>query len=204
MTEDINVELVGMDELQAFIQQLPRRQFDLARVEFGAAASRVHRKVSERVRDGAGDTLHSRSGQLRRSLQHRVYGKNLKTLGSLVLADSSFAPYAPTHEFGALITAKRAYRGLAGGPYLNIPAAANKTPAGVQRRSARDVFAAGGYIIPINGAKARYAVKLGTEVMFWLVKSVKIPARLQLHKTGKDEIPTLLSNLAVATGKAIQ
>ena len=85
---------------------------------------------------------------------------------------------------------------------MNIPSSYNKTAAGVMRMGAREVFAGGGYIRPISNG--RYAVFMNGVPMFWLVKSVKIPARLQMVATIQGEVPTLLSRLSAATEKAIQ
>ena len=84
---------------------------------------------------------------------------------------------------------------------MNIPSDANKTNVGVQRMSARSVFEQGGYIVPLKSPTARYAVFLDDVPMFWLVKSVTIPPRLEMHKSTEDEIPTLLSNLSSILGK---
>lgn len=199
----VTVKIVGAQEVHALLDTLGDRWFDAARTEFKDAAARVHRTVSNRVRDGSGDTLHSRTGQLRRSLQFRVYGDALRTLGSEVFSDSSFASYAAVHEFGATIRAKDKYVRVPGGPYLNIPLDVNKTPAGVQRQSAREVFRGGGYIV--KSRTGRYLVMSGDHrPMFVLVKQVTIPARLRLHQSAVDEIPTLLGNLARATQGAIE
>lgn len=75
------------------------------------------------------------------------------------------SPYAPTHETGGTIRAKRAYMNLPGGPYLK----ANQTASGVMHRSARDVFSSGGYIVKLKSAgKARFAVIESGKAMFWL------------------------------------
>lgn len=201
---ETSVQLVGMDEIRQYLSVLPGRAFDQAREAFDETAKSVHRKVSDRVRDGAGGTLHSRTGQLRRSLRYKVYGSTLKTLGAHVYSAREVASYAPVHELGATIRAKNAYRTLAGGPYLNIPSNFNKTAAGVQRLPAREVFMRGGYIVPLSGArKARYMVMLDGKPYFWLVKEVTIPPRLRMIATAEDEVPTLLSRLREGTQRTI-
>ena len=199
-----SVQVVGLQEVQDLLKTTPARLFDAAKETVRDSVNRVHGKVSDRVRDGANGSLHSRTGQLRRSLRTDVYGTDLKSLGGEIYSDKGVASYARIHEEGGTVNAKNAYRNLSGGPYLNIPADANKTAAGVQRLSARDVFAQGGYIVPIRSLKARYAVMLEGVPMFWLVKSVQIPARLQLFKTATDEVPTLLSNLASLTQQELE
>ncbi len=195
----VEVTMVGVDEVSDYIDKIPGRLFDESKKAFQETAALAHRKVSERIRDGAGDTLHSRTGALRRSMLYEVHGTNMKTLGSSVHSSSR---YPPIHEYGGTVTAKNAYHGVPGGPYLNIPSSQNKTPAGVQRLGAREVFAGGGYIRPISNG--RYAVFLAGVPMFWLVRQVRIPARLEMIKTAEDEVPTLLSKLRDATGEAIQ
>lgn len=211
---DVAIKMVGLDEVQRVLKDIPDHLFKLTEDEFKNSAFRVHKKVSERVR--AGSPLHSRTGQLRRSLRTESGGSNLSSLHSSVYSAKDVASYAPTHEFGATIRAKNAYKNVPGGPYLNIPLGANKTPAGVMKLNARDVFARGGFIVPSKGPKARYVVMMPLSTspltkrefeeaagfgvdsvpMFALVKEVTIPPRLQLYQTGEDEIPTLLSNIS--------
>jgi hypothetical protein len=59
---------------------------------------------------------------------------------------------------------------------------------------AREVFNAGGFI-----AKKTVFNAAG-EPMFWLVKSVRIPARLGMLEAAEDEIPTILSDLQAIIG----
>jgi len=108
--------------------------------------------------------------------------------------------YAPIHEYGGVIKAARAYRKVPGGPYLNIPASANKTKAGVMRYTAKDVFQMGGYIRRIG---RRWGVMLGKQLMFTLHKEVTIPARLGFRDAVDAEIPTLLSELNRLSGNRI-
>jgi len=196
MTDPV-VQVVGAEEVKAYLAKLPFWWFEEAKKAFRETASEAHKKVSARVRDGSGDTLHARTGQLRRSLNFEVHGDSIKTLGASVFSDASFAKYATVHEFGATIKAKDKYLRVPGGPYLNIPLAANKTPAGVMRFSARDIFNAGGYIA------GRAVMNAEGVPMFALVKQVTIPARLQMVKTVTGEIPSLLTRLEAATGHAI-
>ena len=106
--------------------------------------------------------------------------------------------YAPTHEFGATIKAKNAYKGVPGGPYLNIPTRNNKTPAGVTMLQAREVFNQGGYIAKFKSG--RYGVMMDGQLMFSLHKEVEIPKRLKMIETAEGEIPTMLSRIAAAVG----
>lgn len=198
----VDVQLVGTSEVRNYLDDMPERLFKEAKKAFGSVAASAHQKISARIRDGAGGTLHSRTGQLRRSMQFNVTGTKLDDLGASVFSEKSVAKYALLHEYGGTITAKNAYHTVPGGPYLNIPSKENKTASGVQRLSARQVFNADGYIRPIGNG--RYAVFQDGIPMFWLVKSVTIPARLKMVETATGEVPTLLSKLRDATQTAIQ
>ncbi|WP_235199971.1 hypothetical protein [Pseudomonas monteilii] len=184
------IKITGLNEGLKFISALPAHTASSAKQIFADTAMSVQKQMTQRSMSGP---LHSRSGELGRSWRFSTFGTSLGDIGSSTYTSS---PYALIHETGGTIRAKRAYSRLPGGPYLNIPSEANKTPAGVMRRSARDVFAAGGYIVPIkNAGKARFAVIEGGKAMFWLVKEVTLPARLGFEETATREIPTLLSRL---------
>jgi len=185
------VILIGVDEVRNLLQGFPKHLFDKAKKEVSRSVFNVQKAIVSPMKTGAND-LQSRTGNLARSIKTRVIGTSLKTLSGKVDTESI---YAPIHEIGGTITAKKAYSNLQGGPFLNIPSSQNKTAAGVMRKSATVVFSEGGYIIPINAPKARYAVMLGGIPMFWLVKSVYIKARLKMMKSASDEVPTLLSNI---------
>lgn len=188
---ELDVAVVGIDEVVTLLKDMPEELFKNSKKEIARSTFNTQAAITKPMKVGA-NGLQSRTGNLARSIQTSVTGTKLEDLRGRVFTDSL---YAPIHEKGGLITAKRAYKGLAGGPFLNIPADANKTPAGVMRETARTVFATGGYIIKINAAKARYAVIKNGKVMFWLVKSVRIKASLNMVKSAEDEVPTLLSNL---------
>jgi len=193
-------EIIGLDELLEYTNDLPGHLFEEAKGEYQKSSLALQKTMTDRV---SGIVLKRRTGQLARSFNSKVTGETLKTLGASVYTTS---PYAPMHESGGTIEAKRAYMMLPGGPYLNIPSSANKTPAGVMRRSATEVFAAGAYIAKISAPKAKYAVfEKGSGLpMFWLVKSVDIPARLGMKKEAGDEASTLLSNLHDAMQRGLE
>lgn len=150
----------------------------------------VQRKMSQRTKNGP---LYSRTGELSRSFNTRVYGRDkIESVGGRVFTNS---PYAPIHEYGGTIRAKRAYASLPGGPFLNIPSDQNKTPAGVMRLSPREAFNAGAFIVPINSARAKFMVLLNNKPLFWLVKSVTIKPKLEFVSTAEAEVPTLLSTI---------
>jgi len=107
--------------------------------------------------------------------------------------------YTLTQEYGATIKAKKAYRNVPGGPYLNIPTKANKTAAGVTRLTARMVFDRGGYIQ--RTASKKWGVFLKNQMMFALVKQVDIPPRLGMREAAADEVPTILYKLQQMIGE---
>ncbi|MEA1079526.1 hypothetical protein [Marinobacter qingdaonensis] len=150
----------------------------------------VQRKMSQRTKNGP---LYSRTGELSRSFNTRTYGTDkIESVGGRVFTNSV---YAPIHEYGGTIRAKRAYASLPGGPFLNIPSDQNKTAAGVMRLSPREAFNAGAFIVPINSARSKFMVLLNNKPLFWLVKSVTIKPRLEFVSTAEAEVPTLLSTI---------
>ena len=209
-----SVRLVGVDEVQDYLQQLPDAFYEDARTAISETVFRGQERVQDRIKDGAGDTLHSRTGSLRRSIRGEVHGETLRELYGTVYSAERVAPYAPVHEEGATIRAQNAYQGLPGGPYLNIPAADNLTPAGVQRETAREVFDSGAVILPIDAPSADYGVfkegwldnsnTVDLLPMFWLVKQVEIPPRLKMVETLEDEVPTLLNRLDALVEESIR
>ena len=159
------VEIRGLDEMQQYLQQIPDESFSAFRKVYSKSILKVQNTVANRASRGP---LIARTGELSRSVRSSVTGNSVSTLKAKVFTDSK---YAPIHEKGGVIRAKNAYRGLEGGPYLNIPADSNKTPAGVMRFSPREVFAMGGYIAPSKGPRARYVMMAGPRrKMYVLVK----------------------------------
>lgn len=188
-----NVSLVGLDELRNYLRTLPEDSYELVKEQIGVSRLQVHKVVSGNfITTGGtgGDKLHSRTGALRRSLKTSLSGTKLADVKGSVFTDSV---YAPIQEKGGVVTAKRAYANVPGGPYLNIPLSDNLTAAGVMRKSARDVFNEGGNIFQSKNGK--WFVSLNGQLMFVLKKSVTIPARLGMEQAAEDEIPTLLGNI---------
>jgi len=187
----ITVSVDGDEEVKTLLSKMNEEMTINARKAIQKSAFKIKKTVTNRLKDGP---MYSRTGLLAKSFHYQTKLKNeLKDLYTTLYTDST---YAPIHETGGTINAKNAYTGLSGGPYLNIPSSFNKTAAGVMRENARSVFQNGGYIRRKRSGKAPFMVmsKDGTP-MFWLVKSVDIPARLEFVKTATDEVPTLLSNL---------
>jgi len=124
-----------------------------------------------------GDKIQMRSGTLiRDSFKRGVF----PVLGGSEARVWSDYPYISEHEKGRTITAKNAFKGLPGGPYLSFPTHDNTD-------------ATGGVIVPLSRlmpSKAKVYMKtaggyvLGerkngdTKVLFHLRKSVKVEARL--------------------------
>jgi len=184
----IDVTTRNLAEVTEFLKNAPEEMYEGAKRELSRSALVVESETKE----NATNDLTVRSGNLRRSIMSEVSGTTLSTLFattySASVVDGAPIAYARIHEEGGRIKKKNAYKKVPGGPYLNIPSQQNKTPAGVMRLSAKSVFQAGGHI------QGR-VVYLGTVPMFFLVKSVRIPARLGMEKAFDREIPTLLSRL---------
>jgi len=184
--EAMSVKMEGSKEVKTFLSGLPEHLFGESKIIFQKSAF----SITNKIKTNATNILKVRTGHLKRSIGSKVSGTKLSTLNMSIYAAGKVGAanvvYAPIHEFGGTIRAKNAYRNVPGGPYLNIPAPDNKTPAGVMRMSARQVFAQGGHI----GGKV---VWLGDKPMFFLVKSVKIKARLGMVDAANEEIPTMLT-----------
>ena len=180
------VTVVGADEALRYVGKMPRTLYDRAKGAFRDASLAAHRDTVGNLK---GDPLQSRTGSLGRSILPEAYGSDLASLGSRVYSTSR---YAPIHEYGGTVTAIDKYRGVPGGPYLNIPTKANKTPAGVMRMNARQVFSQGGYIAPTSRS---YGVYLDGQLMFVLVKQVEIPARLGMASAAEKQVPVLIEAL---------
>lgn len=184
---DAAIEFRGMEDVQAALKRVPNRLFQSAKDAVADAVFATHKTVAGRIQNGP---LHSRSGMLGKSNTAEVTGTDLDSLQGSVYNSME---YAPIHEYGGTVTAKNKYMGVPGGPYLNIPTQSNKTPAGVMRYSARDIFNMGGYI-----AKRRsggYGVFLNGTMMFVLTRQVTIPARLGMRDAAEEQVGPLLTAL---------
>lgn len=170
---------------------------------FANATRSAQREVVSGIRSGP---LYRRTGALARSIQTEVIGSDIGTLSASLFSANpggeKAVVYAPIHELGGTVKAKNKYMGVPGGPYLNIPLPANKTAAGVTRRSARTVFASGGtlaragtrwFVIGKPTTKSKRIVP-----MFILVKQVVIPARLGMLSTATSYLPDILAGIRQA------
>jgi phage gpG-like protein len=195
----LNVEVKNLAEVKAYLKRLPERTFKDAKKVFSEAVF----KADKKIKDNATDKLKVRTGALRRSIVSVVSGSDLDILRASVGSASKVGGlelvYAPIHEFGGTVRAKKAYKRVPGGPYLNIPLPSNKTAAGVTRLQAREVFSQGGTVIKTKSGK--YGILLNGQMMFILKKQVVIPARLGMIKAAEDEVPTMLSRLANLIGE---
>lgn len=191
MAGQITVDVVGTDEVLKLLNEIPDHLYDETKKEVSRSVFNVQGAITQPMKTGVYG-LQSRTGNLARSITPEVSGKTLDKLKGTISTESI---YAPIHELGGKITANNAYKRLEGGPFLNIPASANRTPVGVTRMSSTAVFAQGGYIVKIKAPRARYAVMLNGKAMFWLVKDVTIKPTLRMQISADEEVPTLLSNL---------
>lgn len=188
MAAAFQVEVQGAAEVQAFVKGIPDHLYKGAKTAFGKAVFAAQGEVIGHL---SGNPLQSRTGALARSITPQVDGVPLTALTGRIYSGMI---YAPIQENGGTVIAKKAYMGVPGGPYLNIPTTANKTQAGVQRMTPQQVFAAGGFVF--KSKSGRYAVMLNGETMFILRKSVTIKGGLGMQHAAENQIPTLLSDLA--------
>lgn len=145
------------------------------------------RTATKELFTGPPDSLQSRSGGLRRSLGWATRGAGLASELTVFAG-----PPARTHEYGAVIHAKRAR-------YLTIPLRAALTPSGVPRKpNARawdDAF-----ILKARSGKlflARKRGKRGLDLLYKLQESVRIPARFGFRKHFQTiTVPFLKAELA--------
>ena len=194
---DFDVEIVNLKAVGDYLNDMPEETFKDAKEVFQKAVV----DADAQVKSNFGSSIQSRSGSLRRSLGMQVSGTSIASLSASIFGAASVGgsalKYTLAQEFGAQgpnrIVAKRAYRKVPGGPYLNIPLAANKTAAGVMRMNARQVFSQGGYIA--QSKSKNWIVFLKGEPMFVLKKSVELKPRLGMVKAAEDQVPTILSKL---------
>ena len=179
---------INDDEVQELLRKMPDHVFNQTRTAISKAVFRAHAIVSENTRT----KLQVRTGALRRSIQNVVTGNDMNSLYGSVWSDMI---YAPIQEFGGVVRPKNnKYARVPGGPYINIPLGPNKTPAGVMRSTARQVFTAGGYIAQSKSGNW-IVFSHDNKPMFVLVKKAKIPPRLGMRKAQEDVVPQLLGDL---------
>ena len=143
------MEVINLKETVDYIKKLPEDAFDIAKRGMATALLKADKGIKTNT------TLMRRTGNLFKSIQTRVEGRDIKSLKASIYTTSI---YAPVHEYGATIKAKKAYKNVPGGPYLNIPTSANKTASGVTRKTARQVFEHGGHIVKFKSGKSEPAI----------------------------------------------
>lgn len=193
MPVNVQIEVKGAEELRKFVAGIPDAQYKGARAAFSDAAFGAQKEVLGNL---SGEPMQSRSGALAKSITPQVVGTDLSSLSGRIYSGMA---YARIHEKGGTVIAKNAYKGMPGGPYLNIPAEDNKTAAGVQRMTAKMVFEKGGKIAARSrmewGQTQGLGIYLDDKLMFTLAKKVTIKAQLGMEKAADNQIPTLMSAL---------
>lgn len=190
---------IDSGEVEQYLKRIPEDSFKKAKKVFATSVLAADREV----KDNATNKLHVRTGALRRSIRNSVTGMNLNELRASIFSGSTGVSkpivYAPIHEFGGTITAKKAYSKVPGGPYLNIPIADNLTSAGVQRMTPKMVFDQGGYLF--KSGTGKWFVAMEDKLMFVLVKRVTIKPRLGMRAAAEKQIPILLTELQKIIGE---
>jgi phage gpG-like protein len=187
---EVNVDIFGMDEFRRKL--VSNLSTEVVRTEVKKSMFMAHNQVQKNLTT----KLKHRTGTLARSMRHRVTGTLKTDLKGELYSD---VIYSRIHEFGGTVVAKNAYKGVPGGPYLNVPSGDNLTAAGVMRRGPGSVFQAGGYIRRLKSGK--YGVFLKKKdgkdsLMFVLIKSTTIKPQLGAKAAVEDEIPSLIRRLA--------
>lgn len=182
----IQLRFTSYNVIKQFLKELPDDAYNDARKVFEEVGEDVYKAIQDRA-DGKG--VRRRSGSLYNSIRFNIGGTDLKSLRMSITTNS---PYAAAHEEGATIRAKNKYMWLRGGPYMNIPTAANTRSDGRPISDARTLFNTGARI---KSGNTGFGIYSGATKMMHLAKVVKIPARLRFRETGVDYFPTLLSRL---------
>jgi len=186
----VQTQVINLKEVSDYIKSFPAETFKDFKREVAISLFDADANIK------SNSQLARRTGALMKSMKVTNQGSGFANYQAGISTDMV---YAPIQEKGGIVKAKKAYRTLPGGPYLNIPAKANKTPAGVMRMGAKEVFARGGYIIQYKPFK--FGVFLNGRLMFTLHKKVTIPPRLNMVKSVEDTVPGLLSRLKDTIGE---
>lgn len=193
---------INSGAVEALVASYPQEIYSVFRGAVEVSTLAVQRKVTNNFGTGR-DKLKVRSGKLRNSLVTIVEGSTINTLIARVQAGGGAqrVKYAVLQEKGtgdlpggAIKPKNGKYANVEGGPYLNIPLRDNKTPSGVMRKNAQQVFAEGGTIFKSRTGKWFVKSAQG-QLMFILVKSVKFKGRLGMFKAKNEQIPLLMSDI---------
>jgi len=195
----IQAEIKNLREIDEYLDTLPEETLGDVKRVFGKYILKAHAIVQRNTKW----RLTKRTGALSRSIQTQVSGTSLKDVNASIFSKFKVGGaeviYAPIHEYGGTINAINKYVRVPGGPYLNIPTASNKTPAGVMILSAREVFMATGYVRRTSTGK--YGVFIMNTMMFVLVKRVHIPPRLGMRTAVDRQISPMLRELVDTIGE---
>lgn len=190
MTEP-KVNIVNLKSVSDFIKKVPDYSFDALKEELAISLLEADKNIK------ANAELERRSGNLMKSMTSEIEGTSIASLKASEYTDCI---YAGIHETGGTVTAKNAYRGVPGGPYLNIPGKANLTAAGVMRQTPKMVFDNGGFIMGKTVMRGGNDEARKYDVMFYLKKSITVPPRLNMVKSVEDGVPTLLARFSSRFG----
>lgn len=196
---EISVQVENKDEIQKYLRDLPENSFKAARKVFAQAVLAADKETKQ----NATEVLNVRTGALRRSISNEVVGFDLDNLRASIFSgatgESAAVVYAPIHEYGGTIRAKKAFSRVPGGPYLSIPIADNLTGAGVMRMTPTMVFNQGGNLV--KSRRGNWVVLLGDKLMFVLKKQVTIKPRLGMNKAAENQVTFLMTSLAELIGE---
>lgn len=188
------VRIQGDEEVRQLLRNLPEALFVDARRTVARTLLSIQSNVIRGFNGDPNTSLQTRTGTLQRSIRTENRGNSIETLRASVFTDSA---YAPIHEEGGTVRARRAFRSLPGGPYLAIPSDLNRTAAGVTRFSPRDAFDLGARIRRIRSPRRAQFMIIDENFgpLFWLVKEVDIKARLGMLDEANRQIPELIREL---------
>jgi len=190
-----SIEIKNIEEIRGYLTSLPESIYKDARKVFAKAVLAADKETKQNV--------NARTGALRRSIGQGVSGSSLETLRASVFSGSSGGDpikYAPLHEYGGTVKAKKAYSKVPGGPYLNIPVEDNLTASGVQRMTPRMVFSNDESRL-FKSKGGRWVITLGDKLMFVLIKEVTIKPSLGMRRSTDRQVPIILSELQDLIGE---
>lgn len=186
----ISVDPKGLGEFKKSMGGLPIRLTKNVRSTLKKEGSFLSGAVSR----AAGTKLKVRTGTLRRGWHDVVLGTILGNLKLIIFTD---VKYAPTHEYGATITPRKA-------KMLAIPLPAAQTGAGVSRY-ASPLRQHGPPMFMIKSRRGNLLLmsKESKQPLFVLKKKVRIPKRPYILPTIKKELPKVKKGLDKAVEDAI-
>jgi phage gpG-like protein len=153
--------LIALKQFEDGLAQYRRR----LELQTFRALTLLEAEVKQNLRKGAG--LHVRSGKLLNS-----WTKDVRDDGGFIYGElkSEGVPYAAIHEYGGTIVPKNKQ-------YLTIPSEFNRRPDGLPKLTTADLMGGLGKSFIRNGVIFLQEGKNKITPMFYLKKSVDIPAR---------------------------